>query len=159
MKTKDIMTKEVITVKPEMTIEELARLFTKHDISGAPVVDEAGGLIGIVTENDLIKMEQRLHIPTIITIFDAVIYLGSSKKFEDDLKRMAATKVSDIYKRDVVTITENATIEEVATIMCEKDIHHLPVVKKGKLMGIVGKKDVVRAISLGGRRQNRSKKK
>jgi len=151
MKTKDIMTKEVITVKPEMTIEELARLFTKHDISGAPVVDEAGGLIGIVTENDLIKMEQRLHIPTIITIFDAVIYLGSSKKFEDDLKRMAATKVSDIYKRDVVTITENTTIEEVATIMCEKDIHHLPVVKKGKLMGIVGKKDVVRAISMGER--------
>jgi len=151
MKTKDIMTKEVITVKPEMTIEELARLFTKHDISGAPVVDEAGGLIGIVTENDLIKMEQRLHIPTIITIFDAVIYLGSSKKFEDDLKRMAATKVSDIYKRDVVTITENATIEEVATIMCEKDIHHLPVVKKGKLMGIVGKKDIVRAISMGER--------
>ncbi len=151
MKTKDIMTKEVVTVKPEMTIEELARLFTKHDISGAPVVDEAGGLIGIVTENDLIKMEQRLHIPTIITIFDAVIYLGSSKKFEDDLKRMAATKVSDIYKRDVITITENTTIEEVATIMCEKDIHHLPVVKKGKLMGIVGKKDVVRAISMGER--------
>ena len=151
MKTKDIMTQEVITVKPEMTIEELARLFTKHDISGAPVVDEAGGLIGIVTENDLIKMEQRLHIPTIITIFDAVIYLGSSKKFEDDLKRMAATKVSDIYKREVVTITENTTIEEVATIMCEKDIHHLPVVKKGKLMGIVGKKDVVRAISMGER--------
>ncbi|MBI5038547.1 MAG: CBS domain-containing protein [Nitrospirae bacterium] len=151
MKTKDIMTKEVVTVKPEMTIEELARLFTKHDISGAPVVDEAGGLIGIVTENDLIKMEQRLHIPTIITIFDAVIYLGSSKKFEEDLKRMAATKVSDIYKREVVTITENTTIEEVATIMCEKDIHHLPVVKKGKLMGIVGKKDVVRAISLGER--------
>jgi CBS domain-containing protein len=151
MKTKDIMTKEVVTVKPEMTIEELARLFTKHDISGAPVVDEAGGLIGIVTENDLIKMEQRLHIPTIITIFDAVIYLGSSKKFEDDLKRMAATRVSDIYKKDVVTITENATIEEVATIMCEKDIHHLPVVKKGKLMGIVGKKDIVRAISMGER--------
>ena len=151
MKTKDIMTKEVVTVKPEMTIEELARLFTKHDISGAPVVDEAGGLIGIVTENDLIKMEQRLHIPTIITIFDAVIYLGSSKKFEEDLKRMAATKVSDIYKREVVTITENTTIEEVATIMCEKDIHHLPVVKKGKLMGIVGKKDVVRAISMGER--------
>ena len=151
MKTKDIMTKEVVTVKPEMTIEELARLFTRHDISGAPVLDEAGGLIGIVTENDLIKMEQRLHIPTIITIFDAVIYLGSSKKFEDDLKRMAATKVSDIYKRDVITITENTTLEEVATIMCEKDIHHLPVVKKGKLMGIVGKKDIVRAISLGER--------
>lgn len=151
MKAKDIMTKEVVTVNPEMTIEDLARLFTRHDISGAPVVDEAGGLIGIVTENDLIKMEQRLHIPTIITIFDAVIYLGSSKKFEDDIKRMAATKVADIYKKDIITIAENATLEEIATVMSEKDIHHLPVVKKGKIMGIVGKKDVVRAISRGER--------
>src|SRR4030066_2512195 len=132
MKTKDIMTKEVVTGKPEMTIEELARLFTKHDISGAPVVDEAGGLIGIVTENDLIKMEQRLHIPTVINIFDAVIYLGSSKRFEEDIKRMAATKVEDIFRKDIVTITENSTIEEIATIMSEKNIHHLPVVKKGK---------------------------
>src|SRR3989304_4841117 len=147
MKTKDIMTKEVVTVKPEMTIEELARLFTKHDISGAPVVDEAGGLIGIVTENDLIKMEQRLHIPTIITIFDAVIYLGSSKKFEEDLKRMAATKVEDIYKKDVVIINENSSIENIATIMSEKNVHHLPVVKKDKIVGIVGKKDIVKAIA------------
>ena len=93
MKAKDIMTREVVTVTKDITVEGLARLFIRHDISGAPVVDEEGKLIGIVTENDLIKMEQRLHIPTVINIFDAVIYLGSSKKFEEDLKRMAATKV------------------------------------------------------------------
>lgn len=151
MKAKEIMTKDVVTVKKEMTIEELARLFTRHRISGAPVADEEGKLIGIVTENDLIKMEQRLHIPTVVTILDAVIYLGSSKKFEEDIKRMAATKVEDIYKKDVVTITENATIQEIATIMSEKNIHHLPVVRKGKLVGIIGKKDIVRAIAAGER--------
>ena len=144
---KDIMTKEVITVTTDVTIEGLARIFTRHDISGAGVVDEDGKLIGIVTENDLIKMEQRLHIPTVINIFDAVIYLGSSKRFEEDIKRMAATKVEDIFRKDIVTITESSTIEEIATIMSEKNIHHLPVVKKGKLVGIVGKKDIVRAIA------------
>jgi len=148
---KDIMTKEVITVTTDITIEGLARILTKHDISGAPVVDEEGKLIGIVTESDLIKMEQRLHIPTVINIFDAVIYLGSSKKFEEDIKRMAATTVGDIFKKDVVTITESATIEEIATIMSEKNVHHLPVIKKGKLAGIVGKKDIVKAIAKGER--------
>ena len=146
---KDIMTKEVITVTADVTIEGLARIFTRHDISGAAVIDAEGKLIGIVTENDLIKMEQKLHIPTVINIFDAVIYLGSSKRFEEDIKRMAATKVEDIYRKDIVTITESSTIEEIATIMSEKDIHHLPVVKKGKLVGIVGKKDIVRAIASG----------
>jgi len=145
------MTRDVVTVTKEMTIEELARLFARHAISGAPVVDEEGGLIGIVTENDLIKMEQRLHIPTVITILDAVIYLGSSKKFEEDIKRMAATKVADIYKKDVVTVSENATLQEVATIMSEKNIHHLPVIKKGKIVGIIGKKDIVKAIAKGER--------
>lgn len=148
---KDIMTKEVITVTINVTIEGLARILTKHDISGAPVVDEEGKLIGIVTESDLIKMEQRLHIPTVINIFDAVIYLGSSKKFEEDIKRMAATTVGDIFRKDAVTITESATIEEIATIMTEKNIHHLPVIKKGKLVGIVGKKDIVKAIAKGER--------
>ncbi len=151
MKAKEIMTKEVVTVTREMTVEELARLFTRHDISGAPVVDNEGKLIGIVTENDLIKMEQRLHIPTVINIFDAVIYLGSSKKFEEDIKRMAASKVEDIYKKDVVTIDENATLEEIATIMCDKNIHHLPVIKKGKISGVIGKKDIMKAIASGKR--------
>ncbi|MBI5192154.1 MAG: CBS domain-containing protein [Nitrospirae bacterium] len=148
---KDIMTKEVVTVTSTTTVEELARLFIKHGISGAPVVDEDGNLKGVVTENDLIKMEQRLHIPTVITIFDAVIYLGSSKKFEDDIRKMAAVTVEDIYKKDPITVTESSTIEDIATIMCEKNVHHIPVVKKGKLVGMVGKKDIVRAIAEGKR--------
>ena len=151
MKAKDIMTTDVVTVSKDITIEELARLFTRHDISGAPVIDQTGAIIGIVTENDLIKMEQRLHIPTVISIFDAVIYLGSSKKFEDDIKRMAATKVEDIYRKEVVTLEDNATLEDIATIMCDKNIHHIPIIKKGKLIGIIGKKDIVKAIARGER--------
>jgi CBS domain-containing protein len=144
---KDIMTKDVITVKPETSIEELAKLLVKHGISGAPVVDDQGGLFGIVTENDLISRNKRLHIPTVVSFLDAAIYLESSKKFEQEVRRMAATKVGDICVRKVVSITEETTLVDIATVMAEKKVHILPVVKDGKVTGIVGKRDVVRAVA------------
>ncbi len=145
---KDIMTKKVVTVKPDTSIEELSALFVKHGISGAPVVDDAGRLFGVVTENDLISQNKRLHIPTVISFLDAAIYLESSRKFEQELKRMAATKVADICARKVITITENTTVVDIATIMSEKQVHLLPVVRDGKVVGIVGKRDVVKAVAL-----------
>jgi CBS-domain-containing membrane protein len=144
---KDIMTREVITVGPRTTVEELARLLMEHHISGAPVVDEAGGLVGIVTENDLINREKRLHIPTVVQIFDAFIYLESSKKFEEDLKKMVGVRVGDICNPDVTTIDEDTTLTDIATIMTDKDVDLLPVMSKGKLVGIVGKEDVLKAFS------------
>jgi CBS-domain-containing membrane protein len=144
---KDIMTREVITVGPRTTVEELARLLMEHHISGAPVVDETGGLVGIVTENDLINREKRLHIPTVVQIFDAFIYLESSKKFEEDLKKMVGVRVGDICNPDVVTIEEDTTLTDIATIMTDKDVDLLPVMSNGKLVGIVGKEDVLKAFS------------
>lgn len=150
MKTaRDIMTTDVVTVTPSTSVEELARLLMEKDISGAPVVDEKGWLLGIVTEHDLIKKERRLHIPTVVQIFDAFIYLESSKRFEDDIKKMVAGKVEDIYIRDVVTVNEDATLTEIATLMTDRDIHLIPVMKRGELAGVVGKKDILRAITEG----------
>ncbi|RMG69311.1 MAG: CBS domain-containing protein [Nitrospirae bacterium] len=144
---RDIMKRDVITVKPETSIEELGRLFIEKDISGAPVVDEQGNLVGIVTENDLISRERPFHIPTIIRIFDAIIPLESDSKVEREIRKMAATTVEDICTTDVVTINEDTPITEVASIMTDKKIHLLPVVKEGKLTGIVGKKELIRAIA------------
>jgi len=146
LKAKDIMTRDVITIRPEATVEELARLLIKHKISGVPVIDDSNRLVGIVTENDLISQNKRLHIPTIIRLFDAYILLGSGR-MEEEIKRMAATTVSDICTKEVVTITEDATIEEIATIMSEKNIHLIPVLKDGFVVGIVGKADVVGAMT------------
>ncbi len=144
---KDIMTKNVVTVKPETSIEELASLLVKHQISGAPVLDEAGGLYGIVTENDLISQNKRLHIPTVVSFLDAAIYLESSKKFEAEVKRITATKAGDICARKVLTIAEDTTLVDIATIMDEKKVQLLPVVTNGKMVGIVGKRDVVKAVA------------
>ncbi len=144
---KDIMTRNVVTVKLDTSIEALASLLMEHHISGTPVVDEAGNLVGIVTENDLISRNKRLHIPTVVSFLDAAIYLESSKKFEQDVRRLTATKVGDICTRKVVTVAEDTTIEEIATVMSEKKVHLLPVVRAGKVAGIVGKRDVVKAIA------------
>ncbi len=144
---KDIMTTAVITVKPDTSIEDLASLLVKHGISGVPVVDDAGALYGIVTENDLISRNRRLHIPTVVSFLDAAIYLESSRKFEEDVKRLAATRVSEICMRKVITISEDTSLVDIATIMDEKKVHLLPVVKGGKVTGVVGKRDVVRSVA------------
>jgi CBS domain-containing protein len=144
---KDIMTRNVVTVKPDTSIEELASLLVKHQISGVPVVDDAGDLYGIVTENDLISQNKRLHIPTVVSFLDAAIYLESSKKFEQEVKRITATRAGDICARKVLTIAEDTTLVDIATIMDEKKTHLLPVVKNGKMVGIVGKRDVVKAVA------------
>ncbi len=144
---KNIMTKDVITVSPDTSVEELGRLFIEKNISGAPVLDNDGTLFGIVTENDLIRKERPFHIPTIIRIFDAIIPIDSDSKVKEEIRKMAATTVADICTRDVITVDENATLSEIAELMSEKKVHLLPVMSKGRLVGIIGKKDVIRAIS------------
>ena len=144
---KDIMTKNVVTVTPGTSLDQLAAVLLKSDISGAPVVDDQGALIGIVTENDLISRDQRLHIPTVVSFLGGALYLESSRKFEQEIQRLTATKVGEICTSAVTTIPETATITEIATIMAEKNVHLLPVLKDGALVGIVGKRDMVKAIA------------
>ena len=149
LKARDIMTADVVTVTPQTTVEELARILIERHINGAPVVDDTGNLVGVVTEHDLISKEKRLHIPTVVQIFDAFIYLESSKRFEGDLKKMLGTKVGDICSSPVVTVEEDATVTELATIMSEKDVHLLPVMSGGQMVGVVGKEDILRAMTKG----------
>ena len=146
LKATDIMTKDVITVKPTTSIEDLARLLMRHQINSTPVVDDNGNLKGVVTENDLISKNSRLHIPTIVRLFDAFIPLGTSR-LEVEIKKMAAYTVGDICTRDVITVDDETSVEEIATIMTEKKIHLLPVLKEGKLIGIIGKKDLIRGMA------------
>jgi CBS domain-containing protein len=144
LRAKDIMTKEVITVSPETTVEELGRLLIEKGISGAPVVDSRGGLFGIVTENDLIKQKQRFHIPTVVRLFDAFIPVGGSSSVEKEIKRMSGSKVADICARDVVTVAPDASLQDIATVMSERGVYLLPVVDSGKIVGIIGKMDVIK---------------
>ena len=143
---RDIMTTDVITTTRDQPIKELSELFVIHKINGVPVVDGSGGVIGVVTQGDLIEQQKNLHIPTVIALFDAVLFIESAKKFEEEAKKLTGKTVNDIYHRNPITVTPSVEANEVATLMAEKDVHTVPVVDRGKLVGIIGKIDVIKGI-------------
>jgi len=143
----DIMTREVITVKKETSLKELAGILYRHHINGVPVVDEEGSLIGIICESDLIRKDKKLHIPTVVTIFDAVIYLENPKNMEKEFQRISAATVGDLYSRNPVTVDEKTPIDEIATLMTEKKVYTIPVMDRDRLVGIIGKADLIRTIT------------
>ncbi len=146
LKVRDIMTTEVVSVKKETTIRELAEIFTKHRVGSVPVVDESGNLIGIVTESDLIEQDKSLHIPTVISLFDWVIYLESEKKFEKELQKMTGQTVGDICTDTAEMVTPDTPVSEVADIMSSKKLHALPVVEGKRLVGMVSRIDLIRTM-------------
>ena len=146
MNAKEIMTKKVFTVGPNMDVHRLAEFFIEKDISGAPVVDDKGKLLGIVLEEGLILRDKKVHLPTLINILSGVFALGE-ERFEGEMRKMAAITVSGIMEDNMVTISPELPVEEVATIIIEKGVHYFPVVENGKLVGVVTKKDIVRAIA------------
>jgi len=142
----DIMTTDVITVKKDTSLKDLAKLLYESHINGVPVVDDDGLLIGIICESDLIRKDKKLHIPTVVAIFDWVLYLESPKKIEKEIQRINATTVEDLYTKNVITVDEKTPIDEIATIMEQKKIYTIPVMDGDRLVGVVGKADLLRSL-------------
>ena len=147
LKAAQIMTKQFLTISPEMSVEELARLLLRKDVTGAVIVDKKGKLLGVVTDGDLIAKEKNLHLPTVVSIFDSVVYLETSDHFKDELHKMVATRVEDIYTRDPETVKMDSTLSDIATIMSEKKIHFLPVIDEERVEGVVGRREILKALA------------
>jgi CBS domain-containing protein len=147
IKAKDIMTSDVVTLKKEMGVKEAAEILLDKGIGGAPVVDDEGNVIGMVTESDLIMEDVKLHFPTFIHLLSGIIYLESIKAFEEKLRKAAGVRVEDVMSKKVISVSEDTSIEDIATLMIEKGISRVPVVKEGKLVGLVSKRDIVRTIA------------
>ncbi len=145
-KAKDIMTSPVITVHFDTSVVDLAKLLSERRINGVPVVDDDGNIGGIVTEADLVDQNKKLHIPSVLFFMDSAIFLESPKKLDKELRKMAGTTVGDICTKDVITVEDETPIDEVASIIAEKRISTIPVMKGKKLVGVVGRGDLVRSI-------------
>ena len=143
----DIMTKDVITVHPQTPVRELATLLLNHKISGVPVVDEAGKVLGVVTESDLIFQNKKVHLPTAVAILAAFLFLDRPEQLEQEMKKIAGSMACDICSAELISVTPETPLDELATLMAEKKIHTLPVLDGGKLAGVIGKSDIIRTIA------------
>ena len=146
LQIKDIMTTDVITVSPKTEVGRAAKLLLEKKINGAPVLDEQQSLVGILCQSDLIIQQKKFPVPSLFTLLDGVMSLGSMKRLEAEVQKMSAATVAEAMTPDPVTVTPETTIEEAATLMVEKKLHTLPVVADGKLVGIVGKEDVLKTL-------------
>lgn len=146
IKTAEIMAREVITVTPDMEISEAAGILLENHINGVPVVDSQGNLLGILCQSDLIAQQKKLPLPSLFTFLDGLIPLSSTKQLEKEVRKIAATTVAQAMTGNPVTVTPETGIEAVAGLMVDNNFHTLPVVADGKLVGVVGKEDVLKTI-------------
>ena len=147
MQVQDIMTKKVLTVRPETTVREVAEILVNHKISGVPVVEDDGRLVGIVSEGDLMSKEILPEPPAEFCILGAVIYYSGLREYKDAFDRMAANTVAALMTKKVITVQAYDDISDVARIMRDKHIKRVPVLDdEGHLIGIVSRQDIVKML-------------
>jgi CBS domain-containing protein len=146
LKAKDIMAKELISVTPETPVIEAAKILLEKRINGLPVLNEEGQLVGIICQSDLVAQQKRFPIPSVFNLLDGLIPISSTKTLEKEMKKIAASRVSDAMSTNPVAVSPETSLEDIATLMVTKSFHTLPVVDQGKLVGIIGKEDVLRTL-------------
>ena len=146
IKAKDIMTKDVITVQPETEIVQAAKLLLEHHINGLPVVDKEGRMKGIICQSDLVVQQRKIPLPSFFIMLDSFIPLTSSKTIKKELQKMSAITVKDAMTPDPITVGPETGLEDIATMMVKHKIHTLPVLDQGRIVGIIGKEDILRTL-------------
>jgi CBS domain-containing protein len=143
----DVMTTDVVTFAPDDNVQDAVNRLIERGVDAAPVVDEDGAVVGMLSTGDIIVQETQLHFPTVVTLFGAYLELPSQQRhFEDDLQKALGSSVGEVMTRRPVTIGPGETIETAATLMHEKEVSRLPVVDGGRLVGIISRGDIVRAL-------------
>ncbi len=146
MLVKEIMTQTPIVVSPNMEVVKAAKLLLDHRINGLPVVDEHGTLVGILCQSDIIAQQKKLPVPSFFSFLDGIIPLRSMKGLEKEVSKIAAAYVSEAMTPNPITVGPESTIETVAELMVDHNLHTLPVVENDVLVGVVGKEDILRTL-------------
>jgi CBS domain-containing protein len=144
----DLMTRDVLTVKPTTPLSEAIKLLVDRHISGLPVVDDTGKLVGVISESDLMWREKGLDLPPHIMFLDSVIYLENPLQHDRNLHKVLGQTVGEVMTDRPISITIDSTLPMAARIMHDKKIHRLPVVDaEDRPIGILTQSDIVRAIA------------
>jgi CBS domain-containing protein len=144
----ELMNRDLLTVTPATPLSEAIHLFVDRQISGLPVVDDAGKLVGVISESDLMWREKGLDRPLYLMFLDSVIYLQNPVERDRDLHKVLGQTVGEVMTEGAISITADATLPTAARIMHDKKIHRLPVVDaEDRPIGIITQGDIVRAIA------------
>ncbi len=147
MLIEEVMTRDVITVNLNDSIEKCANILFEHNISGLPVVDDEGKVAGIITEGDLIRRAARIKAPGYLEVLGGLVYLGNPVKFVDELKKAMSLRAGDLMTEKVIDISPEDTLEEAATKMLKHGISRLPVVDWNKKpVGILSRRDIMHSL-------------
>ena len=147
LQARDIMTREVVTVSPETPIAALSKLLEDRKIGGVPVVDRDGGLVGIITQNDLVERARELELPPAINILDFHLYLQIPSHLLKRVEKMLGATVGEVMSPKPVTVDPETPLPQLAALMAKQQVHTLPVMARGKIVGVIGKMDIVRALA------------
>jgi len=155
MKVRDVMTREPVTVTPETTVREAAGLLRKRGIGGLPVV-ESGRVAGMVTESDILGLlatkgpSDDLWLPAPLEILEVPVreYINWART-KEALSDIGNRPVREVMTSPAVTVEEDVEIEDAASLMLDEGIARIPVVRGGKLVGIVAREDIVRGVASG----------
>jgi CBS domain-containing protein len=144
MKVKDIMNKDVVSVKADTSVKQVAKTLYINHFSGVPVIDNDNVIIGIITEGDIVMQSSKIHLPQVIQILDSFLYPTGTADMEAELQKITAIKAEQLMTREVITISPDASIEDLATLITEEHVNPIPVVdSERKVLGIVSKSDLV----------------
>ena len=143
---RDIMTPDPITISPEAPIAEAVKILLDKHFNGLPVIDAQGALVGVICQSDLVAQQQKLEIPSMFTLLDGFIPLPGWKKAEQDFAKMNALTVGQAMTTSPVTTSPDTPLEDLASLMVKAKYYSLPVMENGKIVGIIGKEDILRTL-------------
>lgn len=144
----EVMSTDPITVSPETSLQEAIQILAEKKISGLPVIDAQGQLVGVISETDLTWQATGVDTPPYVMFLDSVIYLQNPAKHNQEVHKALGQTVSEAMSDNPTTVRESQLVREAARIMHDKKVRRLPVVnEESQLVGIITQGDVIRMMA------------
>ncbi len=143
LKAKDVMTQNVVTITADTEIGQAAKLLLDKGFNGVPVVDASGALLGILCQSDLVAQQKKLSLPSVFSLLDGFIPLGSMKDLDREVEKISALTAGHAMTKNPATVGPDTDLDEVATLMTDKGYHTIPVVSGGAVVGVIGMRDIL----------------
>ena len=142
---RDIMTANPVTIRPETSVTEAVKILLEKRFNGLPVVDENGALLGVLCQSDLVAQQKTPETPSVFALLDGFLSFGL-KQAEKDLQKITALTAREAMTRSPVTVSPDTPLEQLASMMVKAKYYSLPVLEDGKVVGIIGKEDILRTV-------------